>query len=190
MTRSIHDAEQFLFDASQHGPVFPEGRCQEMCHDAYLIPSDGEPDAKAGWFKAKDRHPSTDPRMTPRGAFNHWLGGSQGHGHVTVSRFEGADDFCTDATWVGGLGVGHWNIVKDPRTIVDHWTTLHFVGWSWDIDGVSVRPPHIPGVKHYPHIKAAVKAIELALGKRQNPTPRHLHLRTALRELLRALAGK
>lgn len=190
MTRSIKEAEQFLFDASQNGAAFPEGRCQEMCHDAYEIESDGTPSATAAWFKATDRHPSTDPRATPRGAFNHWVGGSEDDGHVTISRFEGADDFSTDADWVGGLGVGHWNIVKDPRSISEHWTLDHFVGYSWDIDGHSVKPPHVVTPRHYTHIRAAVAATKIALGKRKNTTPRRHHLATALSELLRALAGK
>lgn len=198
MPATIAQAEQHCANQSVHGPQFGVNECQMRCRIAYDIASDGTPDATKGWENARFRHPSRDPRLTPRGAFNHWVGGSAEHGHVTVSRFQlghepagnAGADWSTDVTWSGGKGEGFFNSV-DPSTIPQHWTSLHYVGYSWDLDGQVVA--HDDGtpvpIRKHPHIKAAADATRLALSHKQNAA-RRTHLATALRELLRALGGK
>ena len=182
MPRTYAEAQAAIDAQMAHGPQFPTGTCQMQCHNVYGIPSDGTPDATTGWARSRDRHPSTDSHATPVGAFNHWVGGSHGHGHITIKHQKPNRDNSTDGP--NGRN-GYWNLI-DPYTVTTVWG-LRYVGWSWDIDGVSVKPPNTPVRKH-PHIRTAIKATRIALARNHAGTRQHLA--TALSELLRALGGQ
>lgn len=131
--RTPNEALQSCSDQAAHGPQFGVGLCKMQARLRYLVPSDGTPDATTAWKNARYKKATDDPSTAPRGAFHFWTGGSSGHGHVTIAR-GGSPDWSTDIKRAGFY----------DATTVEHinatWPTLHYVGWSLDIDGVLCVP--------------------------------------------------
>lgn len=88
-------------------------------------------DAAECWHNAEHKHFTTDPADVPRGAPAFWLGGSEGHGHVTLGTGHGGN-YTMDLIRNGFFDLtGIANIAKT-------WHTLRLVGWAEDYDGVRV----------------------------------------------------
>lgn len=88
------------------------------------------PDAATAWRNTNDRH--TD-RRPPRGAAVYWTGGSRGYGHIAIS----LGKRLVRSTDAGGAG----RVATRPLGWFDrHWSSLHYAGWSWDINEVTI--PH------------------------------------------------
>lgn len=94
-------------------------------------------DAAQAWANAKRKHPTNDPADIPRGAPTFWLGGSDGHGHVSIATGNG----------------GHWttDLLRPGffdrtgiRLVSRKWTSLRLVGWAEDFDGVDVMRGRVP----------------------------------------------
>lgn len=101
--------------------------------------------ATTAWRNAKHRHTAGTP---PRGSFVFWEGGTNGHGHVSVSA-GGGDVWTTDFKRFGKVDR------VSIKAITTKWRNLRYVGWSEDINGVRVSaqvavklaPPKAPTVR-------------------------------------------
>lgn len=107
--------------------VGASGWCKRETRTAYDVPSDGSLTAAAASRRA-DLHTQTAP---PHGALLWWTGGSEGEGHVAIN------DHGTVRT-VDYPTPGRWGTAPSRAELERHWTKLHYVGWSPDIDGVTV----------------------------------------------------
>lgn len=76
-------------------------------------------------------------RDVPRGAFAWWVGGSGGAGHVADSLGRGRFR-STDAN-----GEGHC-ATRVLAWFDVNWPSLRYVGWSWDINDVTIPHPEEP----------------------------------------------
>lgn len=143
--RTPNEALQSCADQSANGPTFPYGTCQMQAHLRYLVPSDGTPDAATAFHNAVYKFRTDDPTTAPRGAFHYWIGGSSGHGHVSLQRF-----LRHDATWSTDIKrTGYYDSVGVPD-IHNSWG-LTYVGWSLDNDGVLCVPEavdYLQGLLH------------------------------------------
>ena len=124
---------------SEHGPQFGEGECMKRTRMLFGAPAignfdgDGDPDAEDGWKFAKHKHPTHDPSSIPRGVPVWWGGGSKDNGHVAVSTGHGK-------IWSTDIKrTGFYDQVDITRIHRD-WK-LPLLGWSEDIDGVTVYTP-------------------------------------------------
>lgn len=105
------------------------GECLRTVRQWYAIPA-VFPDAAQAWEHVANPHPGD--RNPPRGAPVYWIGGSHGHGHIALSLGDGM----IRSPDSGGWGVIATVPLRWPET---HWG-LHYGGWAWSINGVSI--PH------------------------------------------------
>jgi hypothetical protein len=87
-------------------------------------------DAADCWANARHKHHTDDPESIPRGVPVFWLGGSQGHGHVSLSTGN-AGHWSTDLLRPG------WFDRTGIRLVARKWG-LRLVGWTEDYDAVTV----------------------------------------------------
>jgi hypothetical protein len=130
MPRTVKEMAAYVNNAVDHGMAFGVGWCKKMCGtDAYLIPSDGTPDATSAWQHT--RHRFTGAWIW--GAFAYWTGGSHGHGHVVIMRWRKGHVFSTDYP-----RAGHWNRTT-IAALEAAWPEIKWAGTALDINGVPVR---------------------------------------------------
>jgi hypothetical protein len=130
---------------SAHGPQFGTGQCMmrnRMLVDAPSIgdyDGDGMADAEDGWKYAKRRHPTTLVNDIPGGCFVWWGGGSHDNGHVAFAPLD-HPGYC----WSTDIERnGYFDLV--PIGLIAAKWGLPLLGWSEDIDGVTVwTPPPAP----------------------------------------------
>lgn len=125
--RSVRAANTYLRKAVRSGPAFDPGMCKAETREAYLIPSDGSPDAKAACRKA--RHKFTNAWVW--GAFIFFRIGK--HWHVGICGLVKGVIFTVD-----NPRTGHWNRVTLDEFYA-RWPGAEFETFSLDIDGVQVR---------------------------------------------------
>lgn len=94
-----------------------------------VIPSRSA-DAAEAWRNARHKHTTDDPASIPRGVPVFWLGGSAGHGHVSLSTGN-SGHWSTDILRPG------WFDRTGIRLVGRKWG-LRLVGWTEDFDGVTV----------------------------------------------------
>jgi hypothetical protein len=95
------------------------------------------PDATTAWLHTHDRH--SGDRRVPRGAMAFWIGGSSGHGHVAPG--VGGPAAPVRSTDAGGSGI------VATRTLDwfdENWPSLHYIGWAWDLNDVTIPHPEEP----------------------------------------------
>ena len=112
-------------------PTSAPGFCKREVRECYRIAVSRSADAAEAWQQARHRHPEVDPASIPRGVPVFWLGGSDGHGHVSISTGEGGH-WTTDLIrpgWFDRTGIARVSRV---------WTNLRLVGWTEDLDGERV----------------------------------------------------
>jgi hypothetical protein len=80
LPRTVNQAMSYLSDQIKNGKPFKSGLCKLKTREAYLIESDGSPDAATSWRRTKHRFSG----VWMRGAFVYWTGGSEGNGHVAM----------------------------------------------------------------------------------------------------------
>lgn len=115
---------------SAHGPAFGKNECQMRVRLAYRVPSDGTPTAAADWHNSKRKHATANPYAVPRGGVLAWTGGSTGAGHRAIATGDGR-------CWSTDIRrIGHFDLV--PISEIHARWGLTFVGWTEDIDGVTV----------------------------------------------------
>jgi hypothetical protein len=89
--------------------------------------------AAEAWANARKRHTNGTP---PAGAAVFWTGGSHGYGHVAVSAGDGK-------IWTTDIA-GPGKVSKEDLGIVKSKWGLRYVGWTEDVNGVTlniVSPP-------------------------------------------------
>jgi len=123
---------------SAHGPKFGTGQC--MMRNRLLVNApaigdydgDGMADAEDGWKFAKLKHPTSDPSAVPGGCFVWWGGGSRDNGHVAF-----VDPVKPGYCWSTDVQRdGYFDLV--PIALIRKKWGLPLLGWSEDIDGVTV----------------------------------------------------
>lgn len=87
-------------------------------------------DAAEAWRNATHKHHTEDPDSIPRGVPVFWLGGSEGHGHVSISTGSGGH-------WTTDLLRSGFFDRTGIRLVARKWG-LRLVGWTEDFDGVTV----------------------------------------------------
>lgn len=112
-------------------PTSALGFCKREVRECYRIPVSRSADAAGAWENARHKHRETDPASIPRGVPVFWLGGSEGHGHVSIST-GAAGHWTTDLIRPGFFD--RTGIARVSRV----WTNLRLVGWTEDFDGVPV----------------------------------------------------
>lgn len=129
---------------SAHGPKFGTGECMlrnRLLVDAPAIgdyDGDGMADAEDGWKYAKRKHPTTRVNDIPGGCFVWWGGGSHDNGHVAFAPVE-KPGYC----WSTDIErAGYFDLV--PIGLITARWGLPLLGWSEDIDGVTVYEPPAP----------------------------------------------
>lgn len=143
--QAIRECEQ----QSAHGPRFRPYYCKREVREAYGITQSHSDDAAEAWAEAKHKHPTDDPMAAPRGALLFWTGGSEGYGHVAIAAGHGMM-WSTDIKRLGYFDLAP---ITDVRR---KWgTSLRFVGWTEDLDGVRVLP--VPK-RRYPLVEAVMHA--------------------------------
>lgn len=124
---------------SNTGPRFGANQCLLRVRQAYGAPAIGDfdgdrsADAEDGWKAAKRKHPTSNPNEIPAGVPIWWTGGSNDNGHVAISLGNGRC-ISTDIRRTG------WFDECDVDQIRRRWG-LQLVGWSEDINGVTVYTP-------------------------------------------------
>ncbi len=113
-------------------PTSAPGFCKREVRECFRIPVSRSLDAAGCWRNAKHKHPETDPTRIPRGVPVFWLGGSEGHGHVTIATGFNANHWTTDLVRDGFFDKTRIGLVSLK------WPNLRLVGWSEDFDGVRV----------------------------------------------------
>jgi hypothetical protein len=127
--RTPREVLRYLRYQERYGRAFDSGMCLKETHDAYLVPSDGTPDATTGWERTRRKF---FHRWVP-GAFMWWTGGSHGHGHVAICAWKKGFIRTVDYPHMG-----HWNTVTVAE-LEKAWPNIKYAGMSLDIDGVKVR---------------------------------------------------
>jgi hypothetical protein len=112
-------------------PTSAPGFCKREVRECYRVSVSRSADAAEAWRNAKRKHPETDPGEIPRGVPVFWLGGSDGHGHVSIATGKGGH-WTTDLIRPGWFD--RTGIARVSRT----WSSLRLVGWTEDLDGVVV----------------------------------------------------
>lgn len=118
------------------------GWCAVFTRTAFGAPAigdhdgDGAADAEDVWKAAKHKHPETNPARIPRGVPVFWSGGAGDHGHAAVS----AGNALMWSTDVKRPGYVDLVPIDDVRR---KWG-LQLLGWTEDINGVSVYVPPAP----------------------------------------------
>jgi hypothetical protein len=130
MTATIEQAIAAAVHQSTHGPAFGVGECQKRVRLAWGVPSDGTASAAADWHNSRHRHATTDAASIPRGALVRWVGGSHGYGHVAIATGDGR-------CWSTDIRRPGWFDLVPITEIHARWG-LTLVGWTEDIDGVTV----------------------------------------------------
>jgi hypothetical protein len=189
---------------SAHGPQFGLGQCMmrnRLLVDAPAIgdyDGDGSADAEDGWKFAKRKHPTTRVNDIPGGCFVWWGGGSRDNGHVAFAPVE-RPGYC----WSTDIErAGYFDLV--PIGLIAAKWGLSLLGWSEDIDGVTVYDPSArqpaqedPNMALLADLIAVAKKHDVSLVKaarvllrraaenaqNNNQTGRLAHIRAARREL-------
>ena len=114
-----------------------------------------------------------------------WIGGSSGHGHVALSAGNG---MC----WSGDIRRGGYFDLVPIAEIGRRWG-LQFVGWTRDINGVTVLPRPAPTpaptptpakLQRPPRIRTAMAELRQARAyAKEHDLPRLAQLRKAMRVL-------
>lgn len=92
------------------------------------------PDAETAWEEAEAKHRTSDPHKIPRGAPVFWTNGR--FGHVAVSA-GGGMCWTTDYRRTGYVNMA-------PIAALAEWCGGRLVGWSEDVNGVTVYTPPPP----------------------------------------------
>lgn len=98
---------------------------------------DGDADAVDGWKSAHRKHRTTDPHAIPRGVPVFWSGGRNGYGHAAPS-VGGGQMWTTDLIRSGRVDLA-------PISLVRREWGLELLGWTEDINGVTVYTPPTKG---------------------------------------------
>jgi len=123
-------AAQWAQDQSAHGPKFGTGWCLLKCRTAFGVNVIVN-NAALSWRTNKRTHPTTDPLSIPAFVPVYWTGGSDGDGHIAISIGNG---------WCWSTDIkrnGYFDKVK-IADIAKVWPKLRLVGWSEDLNGVTV----------------------------------------------------
>lgn len=112
-------------------PTSEAGFCKREVRECYGIAVSRSADAAQAWANAQHKHHETDPGAIPRGVPVFWLGGSGGHGHISIGIGNGGH-WTTDL-----LRTGFFDRTG-IRLVSRKWTSLRLVGWTEDLDGVRV----------------------------------------------------
>lgn len=133
-----HQAQSRARYQSANGPAFGKGQCMLRCRELVDAPAigdydgDGSADAEDGWKFAKHKHPTTLVNDIPGGCFIWWGGGSHDNGHVAY-----ADPDQRGMCWSTDIErTGYFDLV--PIGLIHTRWGLPLLGWSEDIDGVTV----------------------------------------------------
>jgi hypothetical protein len=147
VTRMGKAAVQWALD---HTSWTPSGMCQQFTRMSFGVGS-GFPTAAAAWNGARKKHPTNDPMSVPPGVPVYYRGGSRGYGHACVSLGRG---LVRSTDWPSRYRVGTARITDLERS----WGQT-FVGWTEDINGVTVYVDKRKKSKpETPNITAALKA--------------------------------
>lgn len=137
-TKTIYPAIIAARSQSHEGPQFGVDECLMRVRECYGIASagdfdgDGDADAWDGWQRARLKHRTTAVALIPRGFPVFWQGGSNGHGHVAISAGNGF-------VWSTDIErPGFFDYVPITQ-IHDQWG-LTLVGWTGDLNGVTITP--------------------------------------------------
>lgn len=173
---------------SANGPTYGIDQCMLRTRECFGAPAIGDFDhngrasAYDGWEFAKKKHPTSSFVGIPAGVPVWWKGGSHGDGHVAISAGNGKI-WSTDI-----LRTGRYDHV-DGLLIQQKWG-LTFLGWSEDINGVTVytadepKPVVVPKTRGV-EVDAAIHALQLAKAANKATTRRGLLIRVAERALFR-----
>lgn len=128
--RSVLQANRIIRKESKIGPRTAIDLCKKSCRLVYNVPSDGSATAAIAGPRTKvNIRPSR--RWYP-GAFDWWVGGENGDGHVTIRAFKRGYVWSKDI-----LRPGMWDRVPLEHISLT-WTLLKHSHTSKDIDGVQV----------------------------------------------------
>lgn len=178
MTNTPAQAISAAAKQSQSGPRSSVGMCLKMVRTCYDVGAKSL-DAAGAWTAAEHKHKTSKATDIPAGAPVFWTGGSEHHGHIAIS---------TGAGWCWSTDIkrpGYFDHVPIDQ-IRDDWG-LTLVGWTNDLNGVTVYTPPTPPKPTKPvsrgaNIDAAIK--RLVAAEAANPhndkTP---HIKAALKSL-------
>lgn len=123
----VWPAVQAARNQSEQGPAQDSGMCLRMVRECYGI-GPVFADAAGAWRGATHKHGPDSP--APRGFPVFWTGGSSGHGHVAIATGDGRC-WSTDI-----LRPGMFDLV--PISLIHTRWGLTYVGWSQDLNGVTI----------------------------------------------------
>lgn len=92
------------------------------------------PSATQAWEWAKAKHHVTNPDKVPRRVPVFWTGGSHGAGHIAIGI---GDGMC----WSTDIRRDGWFDRVAIAEVARKWPKLKLVGWSEDLNGVTVWGP-------------------------------------------------
>lgn len=130
--RTADQAITWLKQQEKSGTYRWDGQCKALARTAYGIPSDGTPSALLAWEKTDHRGKGSPPR----GAFVWWT--NQPNGHVGIA--DGNGNIIANVDWKPADG----RVRTLPIDTVSAVLGRDPVGWSRDIEGVSVIPEPEP----------------------------------------------
>lgn len=128
MSQAIREARRRSRSST---PTSAPGFCKREVRECYRIAVSRSADAAGAWRNARFKHHETDPMSIPRGVPVFWLGGSNGHGHVSIATGSGGH-WTTDL-----IRPGYFDRTGIAR-VSRQWPNLRLVGWTEDLDGVRV----------------------------------------------------
>jgi hypothetical protein len=119
------------------------GRCLQYVRTWLEIPS-RDASATDAWNNALGKHPGD--LNPPRGAPCLFTGGSQGYGHIILSKqdLENGDQNTRGTDYPSSGKVGNQSL----QWYIAHWTSLHYAGWAEGINGVWI--PYLKGTADKP----------------------------------------
>lgn len=181
MTRTGQAAVDWAMKEAAHASRDWYRDCKMFVRLAFLVPSDGTPNAGAAWDRAHFKHPTSDPSSIPLGVPVFWEMESVAD-HVAVS-IGGGIVVSTD--WPTSHDVGTVGI----STLSNSWHG-RLLGWTEDIDGVRVWTPPAPPLpdpnrvqkaRHHAHVAVALLDQALAAGRGADVQAMRREIRHALR---------
>lgn len=147
--------------AKSHTSWSPVGTCLIFAHDAFNVGAKYGT-ARLGWLNAKKKHRQSHGAGIPANVPIWWVGGSHGYGHVAVSLGNG---LCRSTDWPRSYQVSTARIDDISRA----WN-LTFVGWSEDINDVTVYDGSVPPTGTVLNLNAVRNAVHQGISLKHGVT--------------------
>lgn len=181
MTRTGQAAVDWAMGEADHASRDWYRQCKMFVRFAFLVPSDGTPDAGKAWDRAKFKHPESDSLKIPLGVPVFWEMESVAD-HVALGIGSGQ---CVSTDWPSSHDVGSVSIDR----LSGAWRG-RLLGWTEDIDGVRIWTPPAPEppdpnrvqkARHDVHVAIARLERAIEAGRGEDVVQFRRDLRRALR---------